>query len=716
MTGATQKQAVRTADELDAVDIDRPLRLYALKHGDTFVVADAHGDIHGRDDGVFRDDTRVLSRWIMRVGGKQPSLLASDVSQDNVHFTAHMTNAALPELGERSTPRGVVHVARTRFVIDGRVHERIDLHNFGGRSVHVPVTFRFASDFADIFEVRGMRRERRGRDLAPQVGGDGVQLRYLGLDGVRRACAITFSPPPRALSADRADFDIALADRGRASIYVDIGPAPAGDIGEPRFRALAARARRAMRATRSRGASIECSGELFGVWVAKSRADLALLTTELPTGPYPYAGIPWFATTFGRDGIVTALQVLWIDPSLARGVLSFLAAHQADAPSAFSDAGTGKVLHEVRKGEMAALGEVPFARYFGGVDQTPLFVMLAGAYAQRTGDLALVDRLWPSLVAAMGWIEGASIDGLLAYRRGASTGLANQGWKDSADSVFHADGSMALSPIALVEVQGYVYAACGAMATLAQLRGDLVSAQHWNDRAQDMRTRVESQFWMEDEQFYGIALDAQRALCRVCASNAGHLLYTGLPAPDRAAQVMERLAGATFDSGFGMRTLGRDQANFNPMSYHNGSVWPHDTAICAAGFARYGHKQAAAHWLDELFRAAAHFGMRMPELHCGFARRPGEPPIAYPVACLPQAWSAGAVFMVLQACLGLTIDACAQEVRIDRPTLPRELERLAVRRLAVGTGSIDLLFQRAGGRVVASAERASDDVRIVMTL
>ena len=238
-----------------------------------------------------------------------------------------------------------------------------------------------------------MRRARRGRDLPPQVAADGVQLRYAGLDGVTRACAITFHPPPHALSDDRAEYDIALADRGRATIYVDIGPAPAGDVGEPRFRALAARARRAMRWTRRRGASIECSGELFGVWLSKSRADLALLTTHLSTGPYPYAGIPWFATTFGRDGIVTALQVLWIDPSLARGVLSFLAAKPGRrAVGVLATQRPGKVLHETRKGEMAALGEVPFARYFGGVDQTPLFVMLAGAYAQRTGDLDLIER------------------------------------------------------------------------------------------------------------------------------------------------------------------------------------------------------------------------------------------------------------------------------------------------------------------------------------
>jgi glycogen debranching enzyme len=275
---------------------------------------------------------------------------------------------------------------------------------------------------------------------------------------------------------------------------------------------------------------------------------------------------------------------------------------------------------------------------------------------------------------------------------------------------------MAESPIALVEVQGYVYAACNAMASLSIRRGDAQGAKRWAARAEEIRRRVEAQFWMEDAGFYGIAIDAERALCRVCASNAGHLLYTGLPSAERASRVMDRLASSAFDSGFGLRTLGHDQPNFNPMSYHNGSVWPHDTAICAAGFARYGNKDGAARWLNEMFRAASCFGMRMPELHCGFARRPGEPPIAYPVACLPQAWSAGAVFMVLQACLGLSVDAFSREVRIDRPTLPHELSRLAIRRLAVADSSVDLVFQRANGRVVASAERVPADVRVTMML
>jgi len=716
-----QRATVAEPDDIrDDTDVERPLRQFALKHTDTFVVADARGDIAGTDDGMFRDDTRVLSRWRLRVAGESPALLASDVSRDNLYFTAHLTNRPLPALGDHVTPKGVVHIERTRFLWEGRLFERITLDNFDSRPVRVPLALHFGADFADIFEVRGMVRERRGhREPATFIDG-GIALRYVGLDCIERACAIVFEPMPHRLGAARAEYDLALRERSRAAIIVEVGPDLTERPSERRFRTCAAAARRSMRSVRRRGARVTCSGELFGVWLEKSRADLALLTTELPTGPYPYAGIPWFATTFGRDGIVTALQLLWLDPSLARGVLAFLAQNQADSTSKVADAAPGKVLHETRRGEMARLGEVPFARYYGGVDTTPLFVLLAGAYADRTGDLDFIGALWPALVAAMEWMESAgdaNCDGLVDYARGADSGLVNQGWKDSMDSVFHADGRMATGPIALVEVQGYVYAARRAMADLAHRRGDTALGARWQAQAESVRTAVEDRYWMEDEGFYGIALDGRGTLCRITASNAGHLLFTALAAPERAARVMERMRTAAFDCGWGLRTLARDAPNFNPMSYHNGSVWPHDTAICAAGFARYGDKLGAVHWLDEMFRAAGNFAMRMPELYCGFARRTGEPPIAYPVACLPQAWSAGAVFMLLQACLGITIDGWRGEVCIARPALPHDVDWLEVHGIAVRGSLVDLTFRRSNGGVVATARSRGDhDVPVTMRL
>jgi glycogen debranching enzyme len=696
-----------------------PRTLFALKHGDTFVVNDALGDIVGDDDGMFCDDTRVLSLWQLRVGTESPSLLSSAVSRDNLYFTAHLTNRPLPALGDQAEPSGVVHIERTRFVWQKRLYERMTLTNYGARGVRVPLSLHFGADFADIFEVRGASRERRGRLLDAEPQASSVVLRYVGLDDVLRLSVIAFDPAPARLVPDRADYEVALPERVCATLFVEIGEEHQGPPSNARFRSAAARARRGMRAIRRRGASVQCSGELFGGWLKKSRADLALLTTELSTGPYPYAGIPWFATTFGRDGILTALQMLWLDASLARGVLSFLAHNQAREWSTFADAAPGKVLHETRKGEMAALGEVPFGRYYGGVDGTPLFVALAGAYARRTGDLTFIDELWPALLAAVGWIEGAGDsngDGLVDYSRGAQSGLTNQGWKDSVDSVFHADGSMAEGPIALVEVQGYAFAAWSAMADLAARRDDHGLARRYEAKADALRREVEARYWMPEHDFYGIAIDGAGELCRVCASNAGHLLYAGLPAPERARQVMARLLSASFDSGWGMRTLAHDSPNFNPMSYHNGSVWPHDTGLCAAGFARYGNKEDIVHYLDEMFRTAAPFSMRLPELHCGFAKTPGSSPIAYPVACLPQAWSAGALYMLLQACLGLTIDAFAREVRIERPLLPREIDWLSIKGLAIAGPTLDLEFRREGERVVVAASRVPDDVRVTIQL
>ncbi|TXL81628.1 amylo-alpha-1,6-glucosidase [Vineibacter terrae] len=690
---------------------------FALKHGDTFLVTDAFGDIRGAGDGLFRDDTRVLSRFDLTLAGQPPSLLGAAVSEDNVFFTSHVTNRPLPPLGGRSIPEGVIHIERARFLWQERLYERLAVSNYSDFDTTVPLTIGFTADFRDMFEVRGSSRPMRGDIAPPQVGGDSVLLRYEGLDDLVRTSVIAFSAAPQKLTAGRADFMIAVRKHDCVELYIEVGRDRPALPGRARFRAAAARARFSMRAGRRRGGRLRSSGRLFNNWIDKSRADLALLTTELPTGPYPYAGIPWFSTPFGRDAIVTALQTVWLDPALARGVLTFLSQNQAYETSQFQDSAPGKIMHETRKGEMTALGELPFRKYYGGVDTTPLFVMLAGAYATRTADLAFIDQLWPSLEAAMGWIEdqsGANGHGFLDYARGAETGLANQGWKDSSDSIFHADGRTPDGPIALVEVQGYVYAALRAMADLARRRNELESAAHWLARAQALRTAVEDRFWMPELGFYGLATDGHGELCRVRASNAGHLLFVGLPSDDRAARVAEQLMSAPFNTGWGVRTLAHGAARFNPMSYHNGSVWPHDTAICAAGLARYGHRRGVVRLLSEAFEAAVHFGMRLPELFCGFPRSPGESPIAYPVACLPQAWSSGAVFMILQACLGLQIDAWRREIHIDRPSLPIGIDRMALQGLAVGDARIDLVFQRVGERVVVFSEGGDQDsVRIL---
>ena len=692
--------------------------LQALKDGDTFLVADNWGDLKGGADGLFDRDTRILSRFVMTVGLARPSRLSSGVSRDNVFFTAHTTNRPLPPMGGRSAPAGVLHIERRRFVWDRRLFERVRMVNHGIEDVLLPLAFEFGADFADIFQVRGTLREKRGTGEVPTTDGRRVTFRYTGLDAVVRTSCLAFSEPPARLSGSRAEFMFSLPMGKELDLYIECGPDVCSTPDALRWRENAVQARLAMRRRRRRGASLRGPrSPRFNAWLDQSRSDIALLTTDLPTGPYPYAGTPWFSTPFGRDGIISAWQMLWLDPALAKGVLTYLAARQATEVSPFQDSQPGKIMHETRGGEMSSLGEVPFGLYYGGVDTTCLFVALAGAWFRRTGDLETIRALWPHLVAATEWMRDygdSNGDGLIDYARAAETGLSNQGWKDSEDSIFHSDGRFPKGPIALLEVQGYAFAAWRAMADLGARLGD-ARAPAWSQQAEEVRLLVEDRFWMEDEQFYAIALDGDGNPCEAIGSNAGHLMFTGLPSPARAAAVTKRLLGAEFRSGWGLRTLARGQARFNPMSYHNGSVWPHDTSLGVAGMARYGERDAVGMILGEIYAAASHFQMRLPELFCGFEREPGEGPIAYPVACLPQAWAAGSVFLMLQASLGVSIDALTKTVTIDAPALPAGIERLTVSRLQVGDATVDLAFERLGDQVVVVPRNRVGEVRVVMT-
>jgi glycogen debranching enzyme len=693
------------------------VEIVSLKDGCAFLVADHDGDIAGGAEGLFDHDVRVLSRLVFLVSDRRPTRLSSTLSKDNAVFIYHGANRALPPVNGRGTPRGAIHIERRQALMGERFYERVRCTNFGLDQVMLPLVFEYAADFRDMFEVRGLKRRRRGTLHSPQVHGRHVLFSYTGLDGVRRTSALAFSEPPWRMDEDCAEFMFTLAPGERIDLFIEAG---AGDVEPPsqaRYRRALALARRAIRRRERSGALLRAAEEAHGAWFEQSRADLGLLTSDLRTGSYPFAGIPWFSTPFGRDGLITAWQMLWLDPSLARGVLTYLASRQATETSAFRDSQPGKIMHETRGGEMAALKEIPFGLYYGGVDTTPLFVALAGAYLRRTDDIALIAALWPALTRAIAWVEefgDSNDDGLIDYQRGAETGLANQGWKDSEDSVFHADGRFPLGPIALVEVQGYAYAAFQAMAGMAE-RLEEPGAPRWTASAEALRWRVEQRFWMEEDGFYGVAIDGAGALCTPHTSNVGHLLFAGLPAPDRATRVCERLLSEAFDCGWGLRTLAAGSARFNPMSYHNGSVWPHDTSLCVAGMARYGARRGPAKLLGDLFKASQHFGLRMPELICGFKKRPGEPPIAYPVTCMPQAWSAGSVFLLLQSCLGLSINAARREVRVVRPTLPPGMNALTVDRLDVAGARVNLIFQRLDGATVVSPGPGSDhSVSIVL--
>ncbi len=527
---------------------------------------------------------------------------------------------------------------------------------------------------------------------------------YHGLDDIRRRTTIRFDPPPEQLSSGAASYAFALPPHASRSIYVAVTCERGGaeNAALPFRKGL--RAAFQQRLSASRGmATITSSNVIFNEVVCRSMADLAMLTTDTPQGPYPYAGIPWYSTTFGRDGIITALQMLWCDSRIAKGVLRRLAAFQATDFDPLADAEPGKILHEMRGGEMAMLREVPFGLYYGSADATPLFVLLAGLYAEHTGDVETLRELWPNIEAALGWIDGpgdADGDGFVEYHRSGETGLANQGWKDSYDAVFHADGALAQGPIALCEVQGYVYAAKRLAARAACRLGKRVRGQALDAQADALAERFEKAFWCESLGTYAMALDGQKRPCCVRTSNAGQVLFSGIAAPERADAVMRDLMRPSFFSGWGIRTVAREEPRYNPMSYHNGSIWPHDNALIAAGFARYGHKDAIERVFKGLFDAATYMDLRrLPELYCGFQRGRQRGPTLYPVACSPQAWAAGTPLLLLQSSLGLEFNPDRNEILLRNPRLPSFLEEVTLRNLRLGQSAVDLMLRRHGSDV-----------------
>ena len=696
---------------------------HTMKHGDTFAVFDSHGDIGasaGGPDGLFNHDTRFLSRFELLIHGMQPLLLGSRMRDDNISLSVDLTNPDVYRDGKIVLPKDTIHIVRTTYLLGGVSHQRIDVSNHGDELIECTLSLIYGCDFSDLFEVRGIRRAKRGVLQETILGKGRAEFVYRGLDDKERKTVLCFEPAPPRLVPGAATYNLKLAGGAVSTLFFsaecfgDEQPKP-----ESFMKGLmsANRHQKAMTRTVS---TVETSNDILNEVMCRSTSDLYMLLTQTPQGSYPYAGIPWYSTTFGRDGIITAIQMLWCDPEVAKGVLRRLAAFQALKEDPLADAEPGKILHEMRGGEMAALHEVPFGLYYGSVDSTPLFVVLAGMYLERTGDLATIRELWPAVEQALAWMDGPGDrdgDGFLEYARADKTGLQNQGWKDSYDAVFHADGRLAEGPIALVEVQGYAYAARKFAAGCARRLGHAVRAQELELCAERLAELFEQAFWCEDIGTYALALDGEKKPCRVRTSNAGQALWTGIARPDRARRVADGLLSPNFFSGWGVRTVAKGEPRYNPMSYHDGSIWPHDNSLIALGLARYGLAGHAERIFEGLFGAAAYMDLRrLPELFCGFRRRRGAAPTLYPVACAPQAWAAASPFLLLQAVLGMELDPVTRSIRFNNPRLPRFAEEITLRNLGFEDARVDVTLRQTGEHVAMRVLRNHGAIQVSMVL
>ena len=693
-----------------------------LKHDDAFLVADRRGDFPNvpGEFGFYVGDTRFLSLLELRLHGLRGIALNAGVSDDALEAAIDLTNPDMPLRPHVVLPGRSMRVARRLTIYGPQLYHWVAVESFVHERHDLDLTLSFAADFVDVFEVRGHPRRQRGQMLPREGDARIVRLGYRGLDGIVRTSTLAFDPPPDRLDATGADYHLPLApgDRFELSLVVTATLEPAPPPRTVSFMDATQRRRAPVERLTREATRVRTNHDLFDHWLNRSRHDVHLLLTETADGFVPYAGIPWYVAPFGRDALITALQLLPFEPEIARGTLRYLARMQGSVDDAFTDQEPGKILHEQRRGEMATCREIPFIPYYGSVDATPLFVMLAADYLRWTDDIDFAREMWPAVERSLAWmwtVGEAQGRGFLTYARRSPVGLPNQGWKDSHDSIVHADGRLAEVPIALAEVQGYQYAALLGAAAMAEALGREAEAPALRARARRLQERFETDFWLPDEAFYALALDRDGAPCRVISSNPGHLLWTRIVSDSRAQIVARRLLQDDMFTGWGVRTLSSRERQYNPMSYHNGSVWPHDTVLAAVGMRNYGLAAQFLTLATGIFEAVLQFDdMRMPELFCGFPRVSGYAPTRYPVACSPQAWASGVVFQLVGAMLGLRPDAADNQITLSRPCLPGWLTWIEVRGLRVSKSRLGVrVSQGSDGAAVELLAREGDAELVV---
>jgi glycogen debranching enzyme len=700
----------------------RAVNNLTLIDGKTFLSTTFAGDIMppgAPDAGFFHDDTRFLSRLELRVGGYRTVVLSSSTEQ-TFASQIELTTGQSTLRESYEIPENTVHIRREQLLGSDTLYDYLTFENFNFNELELIIELAYEADFMDVFQVRGVARQKSGHYYKPVVHRDNIVFHYLGLDGIARDTVISLSPEPERVDGTTARWRLKLPPFKRFQIQTTIIPHIEGKrarAGRPDFGQQLRQRRENFAQWESQSSHFNSTNRIFDEMTATAKGDLHAL--QIPEGKEHIiaAGIPWFATMFGRDSIIAAYQSLFLNPQLAVETVRVLARYQGQEKNDWRDEEPGKILHEYREGEMARSGEVPFSPYYGSVDATPLWLILLSETFNWTADEQLVKDMLPHAYRALDWIDhygDLDGDGFIEYARRSPKGLTNQGWKDSWDAIIHRDGEMARPPIALCEVQGYVYEAKYKMASLMRSFGDIRTADRLKRDAADMAKRFEKAFWMPSRNFYAMALDGQKRQCQVISSNPGHLLFTRMLPLERARAIMQQFIKPGMFTGWGWRTMCQDERVFNPLSYHRGSVWPHDNSMVAHGMALYEFREPANKIFTTLFQAALNFrNYRLPELFCGIERREYDQPVQYPVSCSPQAWASGAIFLILMSVLGIRPSAHRKELNIVNPTLPEFLDNLSVRNLRIGASRVGLDFTRRGDRTFCNVVDIEGDKLLV---
>ncbi|WP_166001124.1 amylo-alpha-1,6-glucosidase [Bacillus sp. Cs-700] len=670
-----------------------------IKENDLFLLTDENGNIprdHPYGPGLYKKDTRFLSSFELKINGEEPILLSSEAKKSYENEMI-LTNPHMEDNGQLILWRESIELKRKRFIYDDVLYEQVTVKNYYPK----PLTFRISLDidvdFADMFHVRKFHSGVVGARTGVDVSTYSMSYDYKGADNVSRSTVLSWDRKPIDVKEGCLDFEFTLNHSEEETLTIKVNPTIAEERGNEYSTDVAyEKLITSYQSWSDKTTKVKTDYLPLQHMVDRGLSDLRLLLTDLGYGSFPVAGLPWFGVPFGRDSLIAALQMLSFNPDVAKGTLRTMAHYQGENNDPWRDEQPGKIMHEMRYGELANTNQVPFTPYYGSVDSTPLFLVLLVEYVKWTKDLALAEELMPNILAALDWIDqfgDQDGDGFVEYHQESSKGIANQGWKDSGDSIVHRNGDYAETPIALVEVQGYVYQAKIGLADIFEALRNTEMANELREQAASLKVIFHEAFWMEDQDFYALALDKDKKQVGTLTSNPGHLLVSGILNKEAIESVSRILTSEKMFSGFGIRTMGEGEAGYNPMSYHDGSVWPHDNSLILLGMGKNDREEEASLIMNGLITAAAHFDYdRLAELFCGYDHGSGKL-VKYPVACSPQAWAAGTPLTFVQTLLGCFPDSLKGELTL-KPRLLEGMNELHVEQLRIGDGFLSLSLKR----------------------